>query len=154
MAAAMAKPGPEVVGLDESGGTGIGGRVVDQPQLALDLLGDRAAHLRTAADVGLQADQRVELQVAAGGHQRTDPPQLPALRPGAASVDEQSPLDLRGRQRPQPEQIDPAAARWRRGGGAPAAERLLVGVVDRHRLAGPLLADPTPPRPDTPARTT
>ena len=82
-------------------------------------------------------------QVAAGGHQRPEPPELPALRPGAASVDEQSPLDLRGHQRPQPEQVDPAAARWRRGGGAPAAKRLLVGVVDRHRLADAARSDST-----------
>ena len=128
MAAPVRKPDPEVVGLDESGVAGIGRGVVDQPQLALDLLGDRAGHLRTAADVGLQADQRVELQVAAGGHQRPEPPELPALRPGAAGVDEQSPLDLRGHQRPQPEQVDPAAARWRRAwwrtsGGTPARRR-------------------------------
>ena len=42
MAAPVWKPDAEVVGLDESGVAGVGGRVVDQPQLALDLLGDRA----------------------------------------------------------------------------------------------------------------
>ena len=47
MAAPVRKPDPEVVGLDESGVTGIGRGVVDQPQLALDLLGDRA---RPSAD--------------------------------------------------------------------------------------------------------
>jgi hypothetical protein len=41
MAAPVRKPDPEVVGLDESGVAGIGGRVVDQPQLALDLFADR-----------------------------------------------------------------------------------------------------------------
>jgi hypothetical protein len=82
-----------------------------------------------------------------------EPPELPALRPGAPGVDEQSPLELCGHQRPQPEQIDPATTRWRRGGGAPAAERLLVGVVDRHRLADPLVAIPPAHRQRRPART-
>ena len=75
------------------------------------------------------------------------------LWPGPSGVDEQPPLDLRGHQRPQPEQIDLPTKRRRRCGGAPAAELLLVGEVDsaparRSARSDSTTAPAASPRPD------
>ena len=123
---------------------GLGWGEVDQSQLVQDLLDDRAGEVCRSAGTEREADERLDVVVATGGHQRADPPQVPSGGPGALGVDEQAPLDLRANQRAQTQQVDlPGPPRCRRG-GAPPTKRRLVGVVDRDRPAELFVA--VPPR--------
>jgi hypothetical protein len=144
VAGALIEAHAEVVGLDEPGVLGLGGGEVDQSQLVQDLVGNRAGELGATAHAELHAEQRLDILVATRGHQRADPTQIPSGRPGALSVHEQAPLDLRAHQGAQTQQVDLPGPEGCGRGDAPPAKRRLVVVFDRHWPAELFVA--VPPR--------
>ncbi|MFE2938499.1 hypothetical protein ACFXKG_05400 [Streptomyces sp. NPDC059255] len=127
----------EVLGLDVAGLLRLPGSEVDDPQLGEGLVEDEPlARVQLHALVGQRADAAIADQI----DQLLDPPGRPVGVGGPLSMGEQCPLELGPQQRRQPLEVDRAGPRDGMRAPAPAAERGLVLVEDRHGLADHLEA--------------
>lgn len=123
-AAAGTYPGAEVVKFDESGVLGVGRTVVDQPQPVADLRDDHPVVER--AVLRLHRHQRPDTVGAAAVSEALQPAQRPRGVVRLLPVDEHAVLDLRGQQRGQPDQVEPAGPPDRLSVAAPRPEHRLV----------------------------